>query len=333
MKIQFISNHKKIEENEWSNFVINHHQGNIFQSPEFYKTVLQTNEWSPIILGIKVNGILEGIIVSVIQSDGIGLKRLFSLRNIVWGAPLVKSHDCIGPLLNYYNKINRNKSNYIQFRNLFDLSTAKSIYEKEGYTFKDHLNIYNNISGESDDILKRMHKERRRNIKIAQRKGLLFREILSEDELKECYIILTNLYNKIKLPLPSYNFFLTFHRVLNTYGNIKIFVGIVNDDIVAFRFVLCYKKCIYDWYAASMHDYLGYYPNDYLLWKIMEWGNINGYESFDFGGAGSPNKYYGVRDYKIKFGGVLVNYGRYERYNKPIIYKIGKIGLKLYQKY
>jgi serine/alanine adding enzyme len=332
MTIHYIYDKNEIEEKEWSNFVINHPQGNIFQSPEFYNTVLKTKEWIPSCLGLKKNGVLEGILVSVVQSEGSGLKRIFSSRDIIWGAPLVKCNYYIEPLLSSYNNINNNRSIYTQFRNLFDLNTAKTIYEKKGYYFCDHLNIYNNISGNPEDILKSMHKMRRRNIRLAQRKGLSFREIKNENELKECYIIIKILYNKIKLPLPSYNFFLTFYRNLNIHGFIKIFGCFANDGIVAFRFVLCYKKNIYDWYAASKQEYSGYYPNDYLLWKIMEWGNSKGYELFDFGGAGKPNKAYGVRDYKLKFGGILVNYGRFERINKPLLYQLSKLGFKIYQK-
>ena len=36
-----------------------------------------------------------------------------------------------------------------------------------------------------------------------------------------------------------------------------------------------------------------------------------------FGGAGKPDKPYGVRDYKLKFGGQLVNWGRFEKVHKP----------------
>ena len=65
-----------------------------------------------------------------------------------------------------------------------------------------------------------------------------------------------------------------------------------------------------------------------LPWKIMEWGHENGYKLFDFGGAGKPNIPYGVRDYKLKFGGDLVNFGRFEKVHKKYRMAFGKIGLK-----
>ncbi len=89
---------------------------------------------------------------------------------------------------------------------------------------------------------------------------------------------------------------------------------------------------IYDWYAGADDSYLEYRPNDILSWSILKWGIKNNYEVFDFGGAGKPNVPYGVRDYKLKFGGELVNFGRFEIIHKPSVFKSGKIGLHIYKK-
>lgn len=102
--------------------------------------------------------------------------------------------------------------------------------------------------------------------------------------------------------------------------------------MIGVRIVLCYKELIYDWFAGADEKYLRYRPNDILPWEVMKWGSLNGYKVFDFGGAGIPNVPYGVRDYKLKFGGELVNFGRFENIHKPILMKIGKFGLRVYKK-
>ena len=53
---------------------------------------------------------------------------------------------------------------------------------------------------------------------------------------------------------------------------------------------------------------------------------------FDFLGAGKPNEDYGVRDFKAKFGGDLVENGRFEKIHKPMQFTIAKIGLNIIQK-
>ena len=50
-------------------------------------------------------------------------------------------------------------------------------------------------------------------------------------------------------------------------------------------------------------------------------------------GAGKPDKAYGVRNYKLAFGGDLAEHGRFINILNPILYKLGKIGIKLLSKY
>ena len=38
------------------------------------------------------------------------------------------------------------------------------------------------------------------------------------------------------------------------------------------------------------------------------------------------------KDYKKKFGGEFVNYGRFEKVHKPFFFQFGKLGLKIWQK-
>jgi serine/alanine adding enzyme len=59
------------------------------------------------------------------------------------------------------------------------------------------------------------------------------------------------------------------------------------------------------------------YPAECITWHRIDWGRGHGFAHYDFGGAGSPHKRYGVRDFKAKFGGQLVNFGRYRKVYSP----------------
>ena len=85
-------------------------------------------------------------------------------------------------------------------------------------------------------------------------------------------------------------------------------------------------------YAGSLKEFYIKYPNDLLPWEVFKCGKKSGYSIFDFGGAGKPDKKYGVRDYKKKFGGRLVNYGRFEKVHSPIKFKMAKVGFSLWKK-
>ena len=49
-------------------------------------------------------------------------------------------------------------------------------------------------------------------------------------------------------------------------------------------------------------------------------------------GAGKPDEAYGVRDFKARFGGEQVEHGRFLYINKPLLYRVGKFGVKLLKK-
>ena len=112
---------------------------------------------------------------------------------------------------------------------------------------------------------------------------------------------------------------------------LKTFVAVYNDKIIGCRLVLCFGDVVYDWYSGASNEHLDKYPNDFLPWKVMEWASQNGFKCFDFGGAGKPNVHYGVREHKLKFGGELVEFGRFEKIHNRSLMKVGKIGLKLYK--
>jgi lipid II:glycine glycyltransferase (peptidoglycan interpeptide bridge formation enzyme) len=69
-----------------------------------------------------------------------------------------------------------------------------------------------------------------------------------------------------------------------------------------------------------------------LWWHVIKWGINRGYHTLDLGGAGKPGKEYGVRKFKARFGGELVNYGRYLNVFSPALFKFAEIGYKIYQK-
>ena len=101
--------------------------------------------------------------------------------------------------------------------------------------------------------------------------------------------------------------------------------------MVAAQVRLCYRDTVYAWFGGSDENYYHVRPNDFLLWNVLLWSKANNFSIFDFGGAGKPNVPYGVRDYKIKYGGDLVNYGRFEIVHNKILMYIGRLAFKLYK--
>jgi lipid II:glycine glycyltransferase (peptidoglycan interpeptide bridge formation enzyme) len=130
---------------------------------------------------------------------------------------------------------------------------------------------------------------------------------------------------KVKKPLPEFTFFENFyyHKYLGKYLLVKY-----NDRIVGGVMCPIYKDTIYELYECSLEKDFKY-SGALATWAPIEYAIKIGLKYYDFMGAGSPKSNYGVRDFKSKFGGKLVQYGRFLRINNPLLYQIGKWGLKV----
>ncbi len=137
---------------------------------------------------------------------------------------------------------------------------------------------------------------------------------------------------RAKLPIPNYSFFENIYKKSQDNFGFKIYSAKFESKIIGCMLALVYKNTIYDFYAGANEEYYNKYPNDLIPWEVFLWGKKNDFTQFDFGGAGKPNIPYGVRDYKKKFGGVFVNYGRFENIHKPLLMRLGKLGIQILKK-
>ena len=67
------------------------------------------------------------------------------------------------------------------------------------------------------------------------------------------------------------------------------------------------------------------------MWRVLEQGNLDGFKTYDFGGAGRPDEEYGLRDFKAKFGGQLVSYGRNIKVHSPNLLRLSEAGYGIYR--
>ncbi len=329
-----IDDKTKVSETDWGAFVLEHPDGNIFQSPDIVRFYEATGEYKPVTLfSIDKSGKVAGIVVAYIIRDGKFLTRQLSSRAIIAGGPLIKKGEeqSANALISEIKRRTTGKVNYIQVRNLFSASGLTDKFIGNGFVYEDHLNVLIDLTKNTEVLQSELHPSRRKQIGRAIRRGV---EIVMPEKpdriiLDACYSILSSVYEKAGLPLPSSLFFYEAFHVLEAIKRLKLFLAIYNGSIIAFRYVLMYKDVIYDWFAGSATEYNDKYPNDILPWSIIQWGKEQGFKTFDFGGAGHPDEQYGVRDYKIKFGGSMVNFGRYIYVSRPLIYYPAKYYLKL----
>ena len=230
-------------------------------------------------------------------------------------------------LIEEYNNRLRWYVIYTEIRPLFDMSMNASRLKALGFEKRGHYNLLLDIGLGKEQVWVNMHKKRRKNIKHAINAGLSFQEVFNDEEIMKCVKLLQQTYVRKRVPLSDIELFTNAKFCLGE--NAHWFGAYYEGQMIACKLSLSYKNLIIAWYGGSDDAYFKQCPNDFLTWEVLCWSIDNGYTSYDFGGGGEPGIAYGVRDYKLKFGCKIYDFGRYLLFHKPLLYKLADFFVKL----
>ncbi|MCF8264846.1 MAG: peptidoglycan bridge formation glycyltransferase FemA/FemB family protein [Melioribacteraceae bacterium] len=314
---------------ELETFVYNHPHANFFQSTKAYNYFSSIKNHSSILIVARNQHEIIGSLLAVLIKEGRGLKGHLSKRCIIWGGPLVKNDDdfVYRKLLISLNKLVENKAIYTEFRNLNNISSNSEAFFDNGYIFSEHLNYIVPIDN-LEKTKSNFSKSKKRQISKSLNAGAIIIEGNSETQIAEFYQILSDLYkNKVGKPIPNFKLFTNF---LTDKDLGKYFLILYDSKIVGGIMCPIYKDTIYEWYICGLDGVFdNLFPSVLATYAPIEYAARNSLNYFDFMGAGKPNEDYGVREFKSKFGGDLVNFGRFKRINSSLKYKLGELGVKI----
>ena len=303
---------------------------NWFQTEECYNFYKSLSFLEAFKYEVIRDGEVKGRIVGYIQKDGGPLKQFFSRRAIVNGGPMLArdiTDDEVETLLNECRYKLKGKAIYIETRNFEDYSNHKSVFGQCGWKYEPHYDFH--IDTSSLKIVEsNLGKSRKRDIRTSLRDGATYGRAVSLNEVKELYQILEILYQmKVKTPLFPYEFF---EKLYNTPCG-KVFVVRFGGKIVGGTVCVFGKDTVYEWFACGENGIgKSIFPSTLSTYAGISYAAGQGYKRFDMMGAGAPGDGgYGVRDFKAKFGGKLVEYGRFKCVLNPLLYRIGMLGVKI----
>ncbi|MGM9837558.1 MAG: lipid II:glycine glycyltransferase FemX [Paludibacteraceae bacterium] len=322
--------YEDINKDAWAVLVARSPWATWFQTPEAYLFYAALpDEMHPFVASVTEVGELTGVIVGYLTQEKSALKQFFTRRAIIIGGPLLDEHispEALTALLLATEQASGNPI-YIETRNFHDYGRFRDVFETAGWTYKPHLNFHvNTTSVETIDA--NLGKNRKRDIRVSKRDGATIIEKPTIEQVRTYYAILQNLYaTKVKTPLFSWRFFETLYAQPNAHFLLVEYEGKIQGGTVC---VGLKEKALYEWFVCGLDGrYKTIFPSEFATYSGLCYAAENGYPIFDMMGAGTPNETYGVRDFKARFGGKLVEHGRYQAICKPLLYRIGELGVKL----
>ena len=322
---------------QWQELSENSSYASFFQTQqafEFYQSQTYLDTFALAVVNSEQQ--LMGVAVGYIQAEN-GLKKCFSRRAIVMGGLLLAddiAHDLVKELLMALKERTR-KAIYTEIRNHHDYSAFADVFAACGFDYQPHCNV--KITCDNwDNMLLRMDKNRRRALKsIANITASTTKNVRSElasttytyastpEQVHQFYVMLVKHYQtKVRKPLFPLSFFVDMvqsqtGRLLLLYQNDVLLGGMLQ--------VVLPGRVVYDYYAcANDAIYKDLSPSVSIYGITLQQALTENITLFDTMGAGVPEIPYGVRDFKLRFGGQLVQEGRFLFIHKPFLYKLGE---------
>lgn len=323
-----IRSYSEIDKHNWKSLVESSHVATWFQTDEAYRFYHSVSDMYAFAYGVVEEDKLVGVIVGYTTQEKCKFKQYFTMRAIVVGGPLLDENISESALATLLQTVKQQQGDaiYMEIRNLHDYSRWQSIFEANGFTYQPHLNIQVNCN-----VAHSLSEQRVRQVRKALKNGVKISQAQSEEEVKAWYLILKQLYRKkVRTPLWIEEFFLQFYR--NGVGK---YLLVKHEDKVIGGMMcpILEGKTIYEWYMCGLdEDFRECYPSIVATYAAIEYAKEHGLQLFDFMGAGKPDMPYGVRDFKMKFSGELVEHGRYLYIRDSLLYAIGKMVVKILKK-
>lgn len=311
----------------WREFVAEHPLGTVFYTPEMWKVYGVTENVKPLAIAVEIEGHVVGVLLAQIMWNGGTIGKPLTGRSIITGGPLAIDNDeeVLEMLMEAYRERMPKWVVYSEIRPIYQIGDVP------GWKRVGHYNLVMRVDKSEEELWNGMHKERRRNVNQAIKAGLTFKELTTADEIQQVVALIEKTYRRKHVPIGYLNMFDKVQSILRDYAH---FFGCYTAEghMIAGQVRLCYGTLVYAWFAGSDEDYFKLRPNDFTMWNVIRWAREKGYKEFDFGGGGEPGKPYGVRDYKLKYGCEMYDYGRYILAHRPLTYWAAATAYNLYHK-
>ncbi len=325
-----------LDEKIWRDFVDQHPEGNIFHTPEIFQVFERTKGCQPKLwAAVDDPGHLLALLLPVQVTLINGLLHRLTTRNIAYGSVLYTldpaGEEALAALMQTYAQEAGHEALFTELRHLTVSNPIKSLLHQCGFKYEDYLDYIIDVNRPIEDIWSAISKNGRKAIRKFRNKDVVVSEVNDRSYLPVFYNLLQQTYKRAGVPLADISLFEAVYDVLVPKGMAKMLLARVKDDYVAASLEAPYKDVIYSWYSGYDREARTFYPNDGLVWYILEWGAKNGYRCYDFGGAGLAGESYTVRDFKAKYGGRLVNFGRHICVHAPFSLAMSRVGYQFYR--
>lgn len=179
-----------------------------------------------------------------------------------------------------------------------------------------------------ENILKKMPKKKRYEIRVPHKKGVKYMKGGLSD-IRDFYTLMVETAERKDIGTHDLGYYEKLYKILGDSGIAQLFLAKYDGEVVAAGISLAYGKRAWLLYMASSKKHFHLMPNRALQWEMIKWAVERGCEVYDFRGTATddpPNPNdpgYGVYKFKKSFGPEFVRtVGYYDYVVNKLLYRV-----------
>jgi hypothetical protein len=289
-------------DSRWNEFIARHPNASIFHCEGWLRTLQDTYGYKPIVITTSKpeESLSNGIVFCSVDSWVTG-SRLVSLPFSDHCEPLLSGEpDELEALTHALQRLaQENNFNYIELR---PLSPMADEFQKNGQFTRCYSHCIHQLTLDCDldQLFKNFHKNCvQRNIRKAERLGLVYEEGRSEELLAKFYKLLLKTRRRHQIPPQSVRWFRNLSRCLGDQIKFRV-VSSRNEPMAAIITCRYRNTMVYKYGCSDVRAHKRGVMS-LLLWRAIQDAKEDGALWFDFGRSNNKND--GLIAFKDHWGG------------------------------
>ena len=155
----------------------------------------------------------------------------------------------------------------------------------------------------ADALFKDFSKDRRRNIRYAEKHGVEVREAATAQDIVDAHAVYSAWRGTERKEVHGDWSFESFEKTMRVRSNRRLFLATFEGKVIAINIFRFFPGGLYESAAnSSLDEYMHLKPNDLLQWRGIQWACAQGLRRHSLGGT---------HEFLLRFGGTIVPILRY----------------------
>jgi CelD/BcsL family acetyltransferase involved in cellulose biosynthesis len=303
---------------QWRAFVDEQPSASVFHTPEMHAAFAQARNHEPSVWAtLDEAGEIRALMTPVAMTTLGGPLRSLTTRIVAFGGPLVAPGpeavrgEMLAALLRAFQRRTGRTALFTELRHSHDASDLVPSLAACGFRHEPHLNFLVDLDLSDGELWHNVRSSARRNIQKARRLGVTITEADDEADRAAGYAVLRDVYSRIRVPLPDRSLFEAAHSVLRPLDRYVMLLAKVEGRTIGVLTLLLHMDVVLYWYTGTRRADSEYRAADLLVWHAIELGRARGCR---------------VLDFKAKYGGRLVDFGRDTWVPAPVRLRVATLG-------